>query len=125
MVTLYLAGTSIRLESKMTVGEHMLEKYRTFKKEMPKEFRISRTRRGCFAYLNQHYNGSDIAVQAANLDDENAKVIERLSIMKTQDELNLNSCVRILKSCGHIPLADWVYGKLAPVLEAQDEENES
>lgn len=125
MVTLYLAGTSIRLESKITVSERMLERYKKFKEEMPKEFSISRTRRGCFAYLNQHYTGSDVVAQAANLDDENGKIIARLAKMKTEDELNLNSCVRILKSCGHIPLADWVYGKLAPVLEAQDEENES
>lgn len=122
MVTIYLAGTSIRLESKMAVSEYALEKYKMFKEEMPKEFSISKTRRGCFAYLNQKYTGSDVVAQAANLDDENGKIIASLVKMKTEDELNLNSCVRVLKGCGHDLLADWVYGKLATTLEKQDEQ---
>ena len=86
MVTLYLAGTSIRLESKITVSERMLEKYKKFKEEMPKEFSISRTKRGCFAYLNQHYTGSNVTAQAENLDDENVKIIERLATLSAMEE---------------------------------------
>ena len=88
MVTLYLAGTSIRLESKITVGERMLEKYKKFKEEMPKEFSISRTRRGCFAYLNQRYTGSNVAAQAENLEDENVKIIERLATLSAIETIN-------------------------------------
>lgn len=124
MVTIYLAGTSIRLESKMAVSEYALEKYKMFKEEMPKEFSISKTRRGCFAYLNQHYDGSDVVAQAANLDDENGKIIESLASMKTVDEENLSYCVKALKDRGYDLLADWLYEILAPVLEAQDEEVE-
>lgn len=123
MVTLYLAGTSIRLESKITVSERMLERYKKFKEEMPKGFSISRTRRGCFAYLNQRYTGSNVAAQAENLENENKKIIEHLAKMKTGDELNLNSCVRILRRHGHNLLADWVYKKLAP-MQIQDVEFE-
>lgn len=122
MVTIYLAGTSIRLESKMAVSEYALEKYKMFKEQMPKEFSISRTRRGCFAYLSQCYTGSNVVAQAENLEDENGKIVARLAKMKTEDELNLNSCVKVLKKHGHKLLADWVYGKLAPVLETQDKQ---
>lgn len=124
MVTLYLTGTSIRLESKIAVGEHMLNRYRMFKEKTPKEFSINRTRKGCFAYLTERYSGKDIATQACKLDDENENIVERLSKMKTEDEKNLNACVKVLKDNGHNLLADWVYKKLAPVLEAQDEEVE-
>ena len=88
MVTLYLAGTSIRLESKITVGERMLERYKKFKEKMPKEFSISRTRRGCFAYLNQRYTGSNVVAQAENLEDENGKIIARLATLSTIETIN-------------------------------------
>lgn len=124
MVTLYLTGTSIRLESRIVVGEHMLQKYREFKEKTPKEFSINRTKKGCFAYLTERYSGKDIATQACKLDDENENIVECLSKMKTEDEKNLDACVKVLRDSGHNLLADWVYKKLTTALEAQDEEVE-
>lgn len=88
MVTLYLAGTSIRLESKMTVGEHMLEKYKKFQMETPKEFCICKTRKGCFAYLASHYKGEDVVEAATKLEKENERLIEELSTMKETPSSN-------------------------------------
>ena len=132
MVTLYLAGTSIRLESKIAVGEQIYDKYNKFCNELPEKFmvahesviKVRKTRNGYFAYLTAHYQGEDVVAQAANLDDKNEKIIESLASMKTVDEENLSCCVKALKDRGYDLLADWLYGKLAPVLEAQDEEVE-
>lgn len=124
MVTLYLTGTSIRLESKLPVGEHMLQKYREFKERVPKEFCISRTRKGCFAYLTQHYSGKDVVEQAKKLDDDNGNIVECLYTMKTEDEKNLDTCMKVLRDSGYNLLADWVYKKLTPI-QIQDAEFES
>lgn len=124
MVTLYLTGTTIRLESRIVVEERMLNKYKRFKEKTPKEFSINRTKKGCFAYLTERYSGKDIATQACKLDDENENIVECLSKMKTEDEKNLDACVKVLRDSGHDLLADWVYKKLTTALKAQDEEVE-
>lgn len=91
MVTLYLAGTSIGLESKIAVGEHMLNKYKKVYIEMPKEFYICKTRKGCFAYLTSYYKGEDVVEAATKLEKENERLIEELSMIKETTSFDQNT----------------------------------
>ena len=102
MVTLYLAGTSIRLESKIEVGEQIYNKYNKFCKELPEKFmvahesvesvmKVRKTRNEYFAYLNARYRGEDVIEAATKLEKENERLIEKLSVMKETISFDQNT----------------------------------
>ena len=99
MVTLYLAGTSIRLESKLPVGEQIYDKYNKFCNELSERFmvahesviKVRKIRNGYFAYLTAHYQGEDVVEAATKLEKENERLIEELSLMKETISFDQNA----------------------------------